>query len=250
MPQTGLLTYSPQRLYHELLFLSHAALRTSTAPPLLSKYYPYPPALCFFSGRRLRHQLLFSLCGFTNMPQTGLLTYSPQRLYHKLLFLSHAALRTSTAPPLLSKYYPYPDCTLFFSSGQRLGYELLFCPVRLYGLQPLRNSFQSIILIRLHSVFSSGRRLRHHCFFPMRLCGHAPDRPFDVFPSATVSQIAFLVTCGFTDFNRSATPFKVLSLSACTLFFLRVRGSVTNCFFALCGNTNKHQTGLFDVYCS
>ena len=53
----------------------------------------------------------------------------------------------------------------------------------------------------------------------MRLYGHAPDRPFDVFPSATVSRIAFFVTCGFTDFNRSATPFKVLSLSACTLFF-------------------------------
>ena len=114
MPQTGLLTYSPQRLYHELLFLSHAALRTSTAPQPLSKYYPYPPALCFFL--RVRGSVtncFFALCGNTNKPQTGLLRCSPRRMYH----------------------------------------ELLFCPVRLYGLQPLRNSFQSIILIRLHSVF-------------------------------------------------------------------------------------------------
>ena len=147
--------------------MSHAALRTSTAPQLLSKYYPYPPALCFFL--RVRGSVtncFFALCGFTDMPQTGLLTYSPQRLYHELLFLSHAALRTSTAPPLLSKYYPYPDCTLFFSSGQRLGYELLFCHMRLYGLQPLRNSFQSIILIRLHSVFFRVGGCVTNCFFP------------------------------------------------------------------------------------
>ena len=110
-------------------------------------------ALCFFLRVGGCVTTAFSLCGNTNKHQTGLLRCSPRRLYHELLFLSHAALRTSTAPPLLSKYYPYPDCTLFFSSGQRLGYELLFCPVRLYGLQPLRNSFQSIILIRLHSVF-------------------------------------------------------------------------------------------------
>ena len=117
----------------------------------------------------------------------------------------------------------------------------------------------------------------------MRLCEHAPDRPFDVFPSATVSRIAFFVTCGFTDFNRSAAPFKVLSLSACTLFFssgqrlgyellfcpvrlyglqplrrsfqsiiltltalcffLRVGGCVTTAF-SLCGFTDMPQTGL------
>ena len=134
----------------------------------------------FSSGRRLRHQLLFSLCGNTNKHQTGLLRCSPRRLYHELLFLSHAALRTSTAPQLLSKYYPYPDCTLFFSSG---------------------------------------RRLRHHCFFPMRLYEHAPDRPFDVFPSATVSQIAFLSRAALRTSTAPQLLSKYYPYPDCTLFF-------------------------------
>src|SRR5699024_5024002 len=46
----------------------------------------------FFFGSAAASPTAFSLCGNTNMPQTGLLTYSPQRLYHELLFLSHAAL--------------------------------------------------------------------------------------------------------------------------------------------------------------
>ena len=117
--------------------------------------------------------------------------------------------------------------------------------MRLYGLQTLRNSFQSIILIRLHSVFFFGSAAASPtAFFPMRQYEHAPDRPFDVFPSATVSQIAFFVTCGFTDFNRSATPFKVLSLSACTLFFSSGRRLRHQLLFSLCGFADMPQTGL------
>jgi len=112
--QTGLLRCSPRRMYHELLFCpvrlyGLQPLRNSFQSIILIRLHSV-----FFFGSAAASPTAFSLCGFTDMPQTGLLTYSPQRLYHELLFLSHAALRTSTAPQLLSKYYPYPDCTLFF----------------------------------------------------------------------------------------------------------------------------------------
>ena len=178
MPQTGLLRCSPRRMYHELLFcpvrlyglqplrrsfqsiiltltalcfffgsearlrtafLSRAALRTSTAPQLLSKYYPYPDCTLFFSsGRRLRHHCFFPmrLCG--HAPDRPFDVF-PSATVSRIAFLSRAVLRTSTAPQLLSKYYPYPDCTLFFSSGQRLGYELLFCLMRQYEQAPNRS---------------------------------------------------------------------------------------------------------------
>ena len=161
-------------------------------------------ALCFFLRVGGCVTTAFSLCGNTNKHQTGLLRCSPRRLYHELLFLSHAALRTSTAPPLLSKYYPYPDCTLFFSSGQRLGYELLFCLMRQYE--------------------------------------QAPDRPFEVFPSANVSRTAFLSRAALRTSTAPQLLSKYYPYPPALCFFGSAAASPTA--FSLCGFTDMPQTGL------